>query len=93
MKVRDINPRNVRDARSRIEQAMTDIKPHLIGLDKGHRSALIATLLADLLAPLAPARRAEVVALVMGLAGALMVEREKAWEEGKGDGNQQKTIQ
>jgi hypothetical protein len=91
MKIRDINPRSVRDARAKIEQAMTDIRPHLVGLDKAHRSALIATLLADLLAPLTSAGRAEVTCLVMGLAGALMGEREL--EGGKGDGNQQETIQ
>jgi hypothetical protein len=93
MKVRDIDPQNVRDARAKIEQAMTDIRPHLVGLDRSHRSALIATLLADLLAPLVPAKRAEVTCLVMGLAGALMAEREGARERGKGDGDQQKTIQ
>jgi hypothetical protein len=87
MKMRDVNPRNVRDARRRIERAMIDIKPHLVGLDKAHRSALIATLLADLLAPLTPAGRAEVTCLVMGLAGALMGER-----EGERDGSQ-RTIQ
>jgi hypothetical protein len=87
MKVRDSDPQNVRDARARIERAMTDIRPHLIGLDKAHRSALIATLLADLLVPLTPAGRAEVTCLVMGLAGALMGEREGRRAAGNGDGD------
>ena len=84
--MKHINPRSVRDARRKVEAAVTDIRPHLVGLDKAHRSALIATLLADLLAPLTPAGRAEVTCLVMGLAGALMGERD-------GNHEQQKTIQ
>jgi len=84
--MKHINPRSVRDARRKVEAAVTEIRPHLLGLDQAHISAVLATMMADLLTPLPPTKRAEVIGIMMGLAAALLAE---------GDGNheRQKTIQ